>query len=187
QEVVSAFEQRMRLLQSENVMSYIKPIEDEVIFRLYDLYNGDIRSIMSAIRDIIGQYGDKLVTPPLSLDQAMLLLGHERVAQIERATTLSESQMEVLRFFVQNGKELSQADASRLFGKSPSNISSYYFKPLKEAGIIEEKRREGKSVFWGLTTHYEPLKWVYGSRVEVHKEIEKSAKAQPSLFEEMRT
>ena len=47
-EIVRAFEERMQLLKSEDVVSYIKPVRDEVIYRIYDLYNGDIRSLWRA-------------------------------------------------------------------------------------------------------------------------------------------
>ncbi|MBU4099720.1 hypothetical protein KJ980_08830, partial [Patescibacteria group bacterium] len=76
-EIIQAFEERMKLLKSDNVVEYIKPFEDEVIFKLYDLFEGDIRSIMAALRDILNQYSDKLART-LSIDEAMILLANER-------------------------------------------------------------------------------------------------------------
>ncbi|MBI2410539.1 MAG: hypothetical protein HYV32_01400 [Candidatus Kerfeldbacteria bacterium] len=60
----------MSLLQSDEVQGYIKPFEDEVIFRLYDLYHGDIRSIMSALNSILLQYSTPGGTA-LSIDEAL--------------------------------------------------------------------------------------------------------------------
>ena len=181
-EVVEAFDQRMKLLKSENISTYIKPIEDEVVFRLYDLYQGDIRSIMSAIRDILGHFSEKMINPPLSINEAMLLLGRERLERIERSSPLTKGQREMLSKLVQTGKNISQKEASKLFGKPESNISSHYFKPLKNMGIIEEKNRVGKMIYWGLTTHYEPLRWVYQSQQEVGKAARKVAEKHPTLF-----
>ncbi len=182
-EVIEAFEQRMKLLKSESVANYIKPIEDEVIFRLYDLYDGDLRSIMSAVRDILGNYSEKIINQPLSVNEAMILLGKERMEKIEHTSSLTKEQKQVLKFLVQTGKNISQTEASKILKKPSSNISGYYFKPLKEMGIIEEKERNGKLVFWGLTTQYEPLRWVYESQEKVESEIREIVRQQPTLFD----
>ncbi len=181
-EVVEAFDQRMKLLKSADVASFIKPIEDEVVYRLHDLYEGDIRSIMSAIRDILGHYSERVINP-LSIDEAMVLLGKERLEQMGNAGSLTKGQMEMLRSLIETGRDMSQKDAAKLFHKPEPNISQHYFKPLKESGIIEEKRRSGKTIYWGLTTHYEPLRWVYESRKQIEKTIKKVGVEQPTLFD----
>ena len=140
-ELVRAFDERMRLLRSPSVANYIKPIEDKVIYRLYDLYNGDIRLIMSSIKDLLGQYSDR-VTQPLSVDEAMLLLGKERLSRLE-IIGLTDEQKKVLGLFIEN-KEVSQKDVSSFLGKAQSNVSGYYFNPLREGEVIEEKKSRRK-------------------------------------------
>ncbi|MFH1429718.1 MAG: winged helix-turn-helix domain-containing protein [Candidatus Margulisiibacteriota bacterium] len=174
-EIVQAFEKRMRLLKSDDVKDFIKPIEDEVIYRLYDLYRGDIRSIMSGVRDILGQSSEKL-SKTLSLDEAKLLLGQERWEKIEKAIKLTPDQKRILLHLAQTDKYICQKDVAKLFKKAPSNISGYYFKPLKDAGIIEEKNRSGRMKYWGLVSDYIPLKWVIESKRIVQESIKRDSK-----------
>lgn len=179
-EIVQAFDERMELLKSENVKQYIKPIADEVVYRLYDLYEGDIRSIMTGIRDILGQNAERL-TQPLTVSDAMLLLGRERWDRIEQVIKLTPEQKKVLQFLIKNPDYISQKDVSKNLKIAQSNISGYYFKPLKEAGIIEEKNRQGKAIYWGLSTDYIPLKWLNEEKKLDANEIKNKAD-QLSLF-----
>lgn len=168
-EIAIAFEERMGLLQSSDVSGYIKPIENEVIFRLHDLYQGDIRSIMSAVGAILSQCSDRL-TKSLSVDESMLLLGEERWGKI-KMLKLTEEQETILRYLIEKDK-ISQKEIVSIFGKTQSNVSSYYFKPLRENGIIEEKEKIGKVPYWGLATDYIPLKWFIESQKKLKKDID---------------
>ena len=169
-EIAKAFEERMQLLKSEDVTSYIKPIEDTVIFKIYDLYNGDIRSIMASMLDILGQYSEKL-SKPLSVNEAKLLLGKERWEKIENVMKLTEEQKEILKYLASADKYISQKEVVRLFEKKQSNVSGYYFKPLRENNIIEEKERIDKTPYYGLTSDFFPIKWLLKSQKEILKKI----------------
>ncbi|OGZ73877.1 MAG: hypothetical protein A2908_00820 [Candidatus Staskawiczbacteria bacterium RIFCSPLOWO2_01_FULL_38_12b] len=177
-EIVKAFEERMQLLKSNDVASYIKPVEDEVIYKIYDLYNGDIRSIMASIVDILGQYSEKLAKP-LSVNEAMLLLGKERWEKIENIIKLTDEQKEILRYLASAEKFISQKEIVKIFNKTKSNVSWYYFKPLKEHNIIEEKNIENRTPYYGLTADYIPLKWLINSQKEVNKSIDDKSKQLP--------
>lgn len=179
-EVVCAFEKRMELLKSIGVQRYIKPIDDEVVFRLHDLYHGDIRSIMTGIKDILGQCSDRLLQP-LSMNEAMTLLGRERWERV--SSSLTREQKKILGFLVENNKYISTKEAADILEKQPSNISGYYFKPLKDLGILEEKERKGKMVYLGLTVEYQPLKWWVESERGVKKDISDTKMKQPTLFD----
>lgn len=179
-EVAYAFERRLELLQSENVKQYIKPIEDEVVFRLHDLYEGDIRSIMTGIKDILGQCSDHLLQP-LNTNEAMVLLGRERWEKIE--TNLSKEQKKVLESLIVVKQPISGIELSKLLGKPASNISSYYVKPLKNLGVVEEKEKRGNTIYFGLTKEYEPLRWWFESEKDVQKDAEEAKGRQPTLFD----
>lgn len=183
-EIVQAFNERMNLLQSEDIDKYIKPIADEVVYKLYDLYEGDIRSIMNGITKILGQCSDKL-TQPLTLEDSMLLLAQEMWDRIDQTTKLTPEQKEVLKFIIKADRHISQKDASELLKQAQSNISGYYFKPLKEAGIIEEKGKDEdkKTTLWGLSSEFTPLMWLVESQKKNEEVVEEKAK-QLSLFEE---
>lgn len=181
-EVVDAFEERMLYLKSKDVRDYIKPVQDDVVFRLYDLYEGDIRSIMTALCDLLGQYSDKL-GKQLSLDEALSLLGRERWTRIEGFGSTQE-QRNVLKYIVMSSKEVSQKEISTSLGKQASNVSSYYVRPLVEKGVLKEVRKEGRTIFYGLTQDYEPLRWFIDGRQKVAHTVAESAKKQISLFSE---
>ena len=179
-ELIQAFEGRMNLLKSDDVQEFIKPFEDDVIYKLYDIYSGDIRSIMSALRDILNQYSDKLAST-LTLDEAMILLGREKWSRIHNLTQLTDEQKTVLSFIANSSGLVTQKDISEKFKRAQTNISGYYFRPLKEAGIIEEKETKGKLKFWGLTQEYSPLKYSHEAQERMKDKI-KIASEQLSLF-----
>lgn len=172
-EIAKAFEERMQLLKSEDVSSYIKPMEDEAIYKIYDLYNGDIRSIMSSVLDILGQYSEKLAKP-LSVNEAMLLLGQERWEKI-KVMKLTREQIEILKYLASAKKFISQKEVAKMFKKTQSNTSGYYFKPLRVSNIVEEKERVKTTPYFGLTDDYVPLKWLLESQNEVNKNLEKKS------------
>lgn len=179
-EVVHAFEKRMTLLKSVDVAQYIKPINDEVVFRLHDLYDGDIRSIMTSIKDILGQCSDRLLQP-LSMNEAMTLLGRERWEKV--GGRLTKEQKKILVFLVKNNKYVSTKEASDILKKPSSNLSGYYFKPLKDLNIIEEKEKKGKTIYLGLTVEYQPLKWWLESESGIKKDINDARTKQSTLFD----
>jgi len=183
-EIVQAFDKRMILLQSDEVSGYTKPVDDMVIFQLYDLYDGDIRSVMGAVRDIIGQLDSS--SRPLKVDKAMVILGNFRWKEIHNAFSLTDGQIGVLKAIIESKNYLSQKQASSMLGKSESNVSGYYFKPLKENDIIEEKERRGKEIFFGLTQKYLPLKEFIVSQKKLRKEVVEQKQIQMGLFQNMK-
>jgi len=172
-ELARALTKRMRLLQSDDVSEYVKPFSDEAVFQLHDLYKGDVRSVLGALRDVAkGLVGG--VSNTLQSDEALLLLARERNQRLQ--ASLTRVQLEVLQYLVDTDLSLSQAEVSRLSGKAASNISKY-FKELRQRGIIEEEPdRRGKEKKFNLTKEYVPLKFLKASEDRVRdrraKEVE---------------
>ncbi len=179
-EIAQAFDNRMRLLQSDEVSGYTKPVEDAVIYKLYDLYNGDIRSIMTSVREIIGQLDSS--SKSLKVEKAMVLLGKFLWDEITNVLKLTNAQIEVIEKFIESDSYLSQKQLSKILKKAESNISGYYVAPLKEVNIIEEKDRRGKEIFFGLTDRYMPLKELAKYQKELKQEAIKERAEQRSLF-----
>lgn len=178
-EIVQAFEERMGLLKSPDVVKYIAPFSNEAIFRLYDLYEGDARSIMNGLKDILSQVPET-VLEPLGVEEALLLLGKERWDSI-RGIGLTREQEEILKFLAISSEYVTQKDLAAKFKKAPSNISGYYFNPLKDAGVIELKKQDGKLKYWGLTQDYIPIKFILKSK-EVIQQKTKDDIRQLGLF-----
>lgn len=172
QEILKALEKRMELLKSEDVSSYIKPVENEIIYYLYDIYEGDIRSIMASLLDILNQYSDKLAKT-LKLDEAKILLARSRWDRLELTANLTHEQKEVLQLFIESSNPLSVKQISEKLGKAQSNISGYYLKVLKENNIIQEESKDGNTVYLGISDEYIPLKWLQEARCKLEQEISK--------------
>lgn len=173
-EIVRALDERMRLLQSDGVEKYIKPFADEIIYELYDFLLGDIRSIMTALRDLLIQAAKKEITKTLSLEEAKFLLAQHRWEEIERKHLTADQKHVFLEYIVQSEEGVTQKDIALKTGKAQSNISGYYFRPLKEAEVIEEINKEGKAVYWDLTAMYRPLKWLKEGAQKITDEVQTS-------------
>lgn len=178
-EIIKAFEERMELLKSPDVVKYIAPFSNEAIFSLYDLYEGDARSIMSGLKDILSQVPET-VLEPLGVDEAMLLLGKERWEVIKKSG-LTKEQEELLIFLATSSNYVTQKDLAVQLKKAPSNISGYYFNPLRDAGVVEVKKQEGKLKYWGLTQDYLPIKFILKAKKTIQQKTKENMQ-QLSLF-----
>lgn len=172
-DIVKALEERMKLLRSDGVEEYIKPLADEVIYELHDFLNGDIRLIMTSLRYILIQAAKKEVNKSLSLEEAKYLLAQHRWETMEASTGFTEDQKKILLdYIIKSEGDISQKEVALKTGKAQSNISGYYFRPFKDAGIIEAVKKEGKMLYWGLTPMYRPLKWLKEGQQKVEDEIQ---------------
>lgn len=152
-EIANALNERMQLFKSPDVVDLVKPYDDRLIYELYDLYDGDVRSIMRALREILNAYDNRLAKT-LSVNEALLLLCREHWLMINKNANLKEAQIEVLQFIIQKNRPVTNKEIADALRKRESNVSSYYIKPLRDAGLIELKEQEGNSKYWGLTQKY---------------------------------
>ncbi len=180
QEIIKALDKRMELLKSEDVNNYIKPVENDVIYYLYDIYEGDIRSIMASLLDILSQYSDKLAKT-LKLDEAKILLAKNRWERLDLTVNLTPEQKEVLQLFIESHEPLSVKQISDKLNKAQSNVSGYYLKTLKENNVIKEQSKDGKTVYLGLADEYLPLKWLQEAKQNLDQDIIKE-QGQQRLF-----
>jgi Cdc6-like AAA superfamily ATPase len=178
-EIVDALNKRMEILKSDKVARYLRPFKDEVIFQLYDLYQGDLRSILGALKNIASELGDR-ATEPLGMEEAMFLLSRERWRHVEGA--LTPEQKLILEYIVKKGQPITQKEIVIHFKKTQANVAHYYFGPFKDHGIIEEIERRGTTKYWYLTKDYEVLKFLQTSKEKIAVQIEEKAH-QSSFFE----
>lgn len=127
-EVVEALDKRLTLLQSPDVKKFIKPIDDNTIFELYDLYEGDIRSVMAALNDILDEQADRL-SQPLTQAEALYLLGRERIRRLERSHEMTDARWRFLEKLYDEKRHVSQKELGRWLKTEQPNVSSYYLKP----------------------------------------------------------
>lgn len=180
-EVIDAINERMELLRSPGVVNYIAPFSNDTIYALYDLYEGDVRSVMNGLKTILAQISETVVEP-LGPNEALLLLGKERWDQLEKLN-LTKEQIEILQLISASPEAITQKELILLTNKAPSNISGYYLSPLLERGIIELKSKQGKIKYYGLTQEYAPVKYINKNNAIVKKRAD-SLTAQLKLFEQ---
>jgi predicted transcriptional regulator/GTPase SAR1 family protein len=166
-EVREAIQERIALLKSADVSTSINPFEKEVVFELYDLYQGDIRLIFNALNTILRENVERL-PKTMSVDEALFILAHERWNSIEMYNITAE-QKEVLKILVKLDKPVSQKEIAELMNKAQTNVSGYYFKPLRDLGIIEqiENTGDGRIKYWYLSKSYLPLKFLLQSQSKI--------------------
>jgi len=177
-EFLDALNNRMSLLQSDTANKIIKPFEDNVIYELHDMFDGDIRMILTSLKAILDEFSTKL-PKTLTLEEAMVLLGREQLSRIE--DILTDEVKKVLFHIVQSSKYLTVSEIASALNKEQSNISNYYFTPLIERRVIEVKSSSGRFKYWGLTKDYLPLKQLTDSQEKLNKKI--SMHKQLSIFE----
>lgn len=167
-ELTEALTKRMELLQSKDISEYMRPFTDEVIYKMHDLYKGDVRSVLGALRDVVNELGDSFAHP-LQPDEAFFMLARERWRRVQEKLTPSE--ISILQHFMQADSLVNQAEVAKGSGKAAPNISTY-FKKFRQRGIIEIKESRGKAKMFGLTTEYAPLKYLKASQDSVGDRVE---------------
>lgn len=161
-EIRDALNRRLEILKSDGVEDYIKPVDDNVIFNLYDLYKGDIRLILSSIPSIVSEAlsnfpGVKTIT----IDESRKLLTQTRMEEIK--DRLSTKQLDfvekIISFLKENQKQcFTQKEMIELTKLPQANISQHYIKPLCELGVIDFETIKNKN-HYELTDHFLPLVW----------------------------
>ncbi|NUM37107.1 MAG: hypothetical protein HUU50_21400 [Candidatus Brocadiae bacterium] len=130
EDVLKAIHIRYELLASQN-MRYIKPIEDEVVLYLYNLYEGKIRFIMDAIYAMI-TYFPTTFPQTLGLMKAKELL--KTMLSEKLQNLLSSRELEILMQMAKM-KEFSNAELTKKLGLQRQNTAKY-MKKFMELGYI---------------------------------------------------
>lgn len=177
-----ALHERMELLKSEDVSNFVRPFEDRLISELYDLYDGDVRSILNGLVSIMREYSNRLAKT-LTVKEGLLLLCRELWRKIEQTASPTDEQKQILQFIADQEKAVSNKEIADALGKQESNMSSYYLKPLRDAGIIELKDQVGNKKFWGISKRYSILSRFNELQEEVSSDSSKKT-TQLTLFKE---
>ena len=128
---------------------------------------------------------EKLETEPVPQDAKTIEGSNKtfrvRIGKYRILYTINHEQKEILKYLAGAEKLISQKEIVKIFNKTKSNVSFYYFKPLKDNNIIEQKNIDERTPYYGLTADYIPLKWLMNSQREVNKSIDDKSKQLPLL------
>lgn len=156
-EFKAAIKERFHLLKSHDVQDIIRPFDDQLLAAVYDLYQGDIRSLMGALRDILVANANNL-PKTLTKEEGLISLAQERWHKI-KLTKLSKEQEQVL-LYMSKFEKISQKEIAHHFHKAQTNVSGYYFAPLHQNNIIELVEKSGRVKYWSLSKEYMPIKYL---------------------------
>lgn len=158
-ELNDAIQRRYDFLRSNDKnIGFIPPVSPQTVSRLYDVYNGDIRSVLAGCHELVVGAGGRART--LDVNEALAILGKVKWFEAEKRGIQTDELKLVLKYIASKPEGVTQKDVSKALGKATSNVSGYYFAPLKKAGLIEEGENtvEDKRLkFWRLTHDFVPL------------------------------
>jgi hypothetical protein len=142
EQVLEAINKRYQILAA-NDKRFIRPVADDLIEYLYDLYSGKIRFIMDSVTTIISNLPQAVVQTLDSNSAREFLAGlvFERVR-----LQLTKQQWNVLREAVKLETFTNVEIATRL-GQKPPNITKY-FNALLAKNYIYPYRREGRRIMY---------------------------------------
>ena len=154
-EVLQVIDRRYELMAMKK-LCWVKPVEEDCIPFLYDLYDGKIRFIMDTLQAIPSRF-PKTIGKTLSLQEMQqLLFGfmEEKILQV-----LSTREFEILIKAASVDKFTNVQLASH-FKLDKGNVTRYLQKFLK-FGFIKVIKREGRNVFYEVS---EDIKILYRSK-----------------------
>ncbi len=161
-EIKQLLDTRIKLLVSP-YLAPIKPYEDEVISRLYELYDGNLRFILNSLSVV---FQELIKDNPLVISNKELTKVLSETAKRRWLNKLTDWEKEVL-FLILKEEEITNKKMGDKLKKQKQNISKVTNK-LLDMCAIKVKRIEGKVKFFSV----EPsIKWFM-----LEKEISKSSR-----------
>lgn len=186
-ELNDAINQRYKFLSSGNDVNVIAPLSHHAISRLYDIFEGDIRSVLSACKDLVEGTGGRM-SKTVEPDEALAILGKLKWREAANRGIDTPELQTVLSYIAGKPEGVTQRDVSQALQKGKSNISGYYFAQLKKKGLIEEggeSEQDKRLKYWKLTRDFSPLYFLRASMGIIEKRLEKQivlVKQQMALF-----
>jgi len=126
--------------------NYRKPIEEDFVHYLYNLYEGKIRFIMDAIHGVIS-YFPANTSQTIGFDKAKKLLKSMALEKIQNVFTKRE--LDVLLEMVKMG-EFTNLDLTKRLGLQKQNVSKY-INYIRNTGHIRFVRKEEKKTIYTLS------------------------------------
>ncbi len=149
-EIKHLLDMRINMLASPYLKS-IKPYDDEVISRLYELYEGNLRYILHSLSTIFQEIikDNPIIITPREMTRVL-----SETAKKRWLNKLTDWEKEVLFLILEDG-EITNKNLAKKLKKKKQNISKVT-KKLLDLCAIKIKRMEGKEKFF---TVEHSIKW----------------------------
>jgi hypothetical protein len=152
-QLIEAVDRRLDAFRAQGIPRAIKPVSDDVISKLYDIYNGDVRAIFNSLKQLVERAGESFVKT-LGLDEAITLLSEIRSGELNK---FSPTECLVLDEFIQASGPLTQTQIAERLKKQPSYVIATVSK-FKNLGVVDVVERVGKNKLLDLTPNYQCLR-----------------------------
>ncbi len=179
-ELVDALTYRIEALKSQGT-NPINPFTDEVIFKLYEIYEGDTRTILKALSDIVIEAGETNIGT-LGYMEALHYLANERLSKLR--VFLTPLQFSLLEKIIEKDGPSTQHELIAATGIAANNMAGYYFKEFKKHEIIKEISKESRTKYWDLTEHYLPLREYYKNRKNLETSLGTKLESDTKLIQD---
>ncbi len=155
EETLEAIHRRYELLAMKQ-LCWVKPVEDDCISFLYDLYEGKIRFVMDALQSILTRF-PRSIGKILKLEDVQnLLLGfmEEKILKV-----LTTREIEVLLEGTSLGT-FTNLQLTQHLDLKKSNVAKYLQK-FQELGFVKIVKKEGRNIFYEVS---EDIKILYRTK-----------------------
>jgi GTPase SAR1 family protein len=157
---------RIEYLRISKELKFIVPFDDDTLAVLYELYSGNIRSILNSLDTAITFATDER---PIVLDKFSLANILKQVVEKTYLSQLQPKPREVLMVAVKY-QEITNRQLNDLTKMARSNISTYT-SILERNGCMYVRRKDGKDKYWSV----EPkIKWLLLESPDPHQPILKA-------------
>ena len=146
--VQRVMEKRYQLLAAPG-MQWIKPVEDEVVAYLCEVFSGKIRYVMNAVTSLVSHLPDSYAKP---LDLVDARAGLYEIMQSELRRTLCGMEREVFLEAVRQGRFTNSSLAGSM-GKSKQQIQKY-LRNWTELCLASHAEKEGRNQFYEIEPRF---------------------------------
>lgn len=148
EQVLAVINRRYELLAVSR-KAWIRPVEDEVVHYLCDLFDGRIRYVMNAVTNLISHVPDSY-SKPLALREAMDSLRSIMSSELHRTIQGAEERAFHAAACL---SRFSNSDLVGLLGKSKQLVQKY-LKHWLDLGLVFRTEKEGRKQFYEVDPRY---------------------------------
>ena len=150
-ELKQLLDKRIQYLNISGLDS-IKPYEDEIITKLYQLYNGNLRSILNSLSTAFNEL--VIDNRPTIMNSEILINTLSNTAKKRWLDKITDTEKEAL-FLILNSGEITNKEIAQSLKKQKQNISKITNR-LLDIYAIKIKRTDGKEKYFTVDSS---IKW----------------------------
>ena len=146
EQVLELLEKRVNIMRSSVDKEVVCPHTEEVVKILFELHNGNLRSILNSLTIAVKELPKTNAPVQITNDKLRQLL----VQKVKESylSKLTKVEQDIVFKMLQHKDFITPTELSKQTGKSPQNISSKYLKKFVDLGVVRQRKREGRNVYY---------------------------------------